>query len=209
MSASERSYGGKAMSERRAERRRRFLLAGLAVFGESGYQSSSITAVCESAGLARAQFYEHFANREDLLVAVYEMIQDDAMRAVEIAARRADGAVAAERHRAGVAAYAHSVGGDPRRAAIAFVQIVGLNERVERHRAVVRAKWARFIRSEFERMYGPGNPPAGGYDTAATAFIGALFALVHRWSADDPRPSLDSITDVLTRFLVALAPSDS
>lgn len=192
------------MDDRRAQRREQFLAAGLAVFGEQGYQASSITGVCKAAGLARAQFYEHFGNREELLLAVYDLIQSDARRAVGDALAAAGGADVPARARVAMRAYAESIGRDPRRARVSFVEIVGVSDVVERHRVDQRAIWVRFFADELRQALGPDFVPVGGYTAAATGFIGALMALVHQWSIGAAGFDLDDLVSVLTQFLVGL-----
>lgn len=199
-----RTYGGQSVPERSAQRRRQFLDAGLTVFADAGYHSTSVTAICRTASLARAQFYEHFDNREDLLLAVYDHIQDQARHAVLAALREHATADITTRAGVAVAAYAESVGADPRRARISFVEIIGVSPRVEQHRIDQRRIWSQFVESELRSVVGPDFVPPGGYAAATTGFIGALMALVHQWSTTTPKPPLDDLTEVLTRFLVSL-----
>ena len=56
--------------------------AAIEVIGGRGYAATSVADICAAAGLARSQFYSEFANREALLVDVYDLIQDDALAAV-------------------------------------------------------------------------------------------------------------------------------
>ncbi|MBL1074461.1 TetR/AcrR family transcriptional regulator [Nocardia sp. 2] len=204
--SSSRTYDGRPVVDRRADRRIQFLGAGLTVFGEGGYQDSSITSLCKAAGLARSQFYEHFANREALLLGVYDMIQADARAAVTAAVAATDPGDAVGRARAAVVAYAESVGGDVRRARISFVEIVGVSAEVEQHRVEQRRRWVEFFTDEMRRSFGDGYIPPGGYPSAAMGFIGALMALVHQWSTMEPRGELADVVEVLTRFLASLMP---
>lgn len=199
-------YDGKLVEDRRVDRRSRFLVAGLALFGEIGYQNTSIAMVCKSAGLARAQFYELFDNREDLLLAVYDMIHTEtrqaAAAAVTAAASRNSNIF--ERSRAAMTAFARAIGTDPHRARVMFVEVVGVSERVEQHRIEQREIWVQFLIAELRQNMGEDFVPPGGYRAAATGFIGALMALVHQWSLSEPRTELSDVTDVLTAFLAAL-----
>jgi AcrR family transcriptional regulator len=197
-------YDGLPVADRRAQRREQFLAAGLTVFGESGYQQSSITALCRAAGLARSQFYEHFENREDLLIAVYAMIQADARLAVVAATEHIAPGDVVGRARGAVRAYAQSLGLDPRRARIAHLEVAGVSEQVERHRRAQREVWVRFFADQFSRTLGPDFVPPGGFDAAVTGYFGALIALVHQWSTGETEIDLDGVTEVLTRFLISL-----
>lgn len=195
-------YDGRPVADRRAQRREQFLAAGVVVFGESGYQNSSITALCRAAGLARSQFYEHFDNREDLLIAVYDRIQTEARQAVTAATAASGDAVGLAQ--AAVRAYAEAIGRDPRVARIAHVEVVGVGERVEQRRMEQRALWMDFFEDQMRRALGPDFEPPGGFHTAVTGYFGALLALVHQWSTGDEQTDLAGITEVLTRFLISL-----
>ncbi|MBT2275681.1 TetR/AcrR family transcriptional regulator [Rhodococcus qingshengii] len=199
-----RMYGGKPVRDRRAERRAEFIAAGLTVFGEFGYARSSISALCAAAGLARSQFYEHFANREDLMLAVYDTLQTDAGNAVRQAVAAQPSTDVAVRARAAIGAYVASIGVDPHRAAVSFVQSVGISERVEQHRTERHRLWAVFFEEEARRALGDNTVPVGGYEYAATAFIGAVITVIQKWSNSQARPSIEVVTALLTRILIAL-----
>ncbi|NQE91202.1 TetR/AcrR family transcriptional regulator [Nocardia terpenica] len=197
-----------AVQARRAERRRKLLAAGIEVFGDRGYANSSVTLLCHAAGLARAQFYEHFDNREDLLLAVYDMIQEQARHAVSQAvAEQADDVVA--RAHAAMTAFAESVGHDPRRARLVFVEVIGVSERAEQHRVQSRELWVRYIAEQIAHTRGADYCPPGGYTAAATGFIGALMALVHQWSLGSADMKLTDAVEVLTHFLISLINPES
>lgn len=196
-----RTYDGQPVADRRSERRQRFLDAGVAVFGGNGYQGSSVAGICAAAGLARSQFYEQFANREELMLAVYDMIRTDTRNAVAAAVAKSGQRSLADRVRAAIAAYVASIGQDPRRAAISFVEIVGISPDVERHRIKRRVEWAQFFVDELTAVVGGEVEPPGGYELIATGFIGALMSLVHQWSTSTPRTDLTELTEVLVGFL--------
>ncbi|WP_052280677.1 hypothetical protein [Nocardia vulneris] len=89
----------------------------------------------------------------------------------------------------------------------AFGDVVGVSERVERHRIDPREIWIRFFEEKLTRNLGEDFVPPGGYGSAATGFVGALIALVHQWSVTHPRGDLAAVTDVLTSFLMGLTRS--
>lgn len=200
-----RIYGGQSMAVRRAERRAKFIDAGLTVFSGKGYAGSSVADICAEAGLARSQFYAEFRSREDLLLGLYDVIQDDSQAAVVAALERED--ADAEKSlltAAAMAALVRSVGDDPRRARIVFVEMIGVSSRVETHRANRRALWAEFIAATIAERSDGGFTPPGGYALATAAFLGALTELVHTWSSSDPRPPIDDLIAVITAVLNAL-----
>ncbi|GAC85835.1 putative TetR family transcriptional regulator [Gordonia paraffinivorans NBRC 108238] len=199
----ERTYAGRPVSDRAAERRRRFLDAALAEFSGTGYAKSSVTSICRTAGLSRRQFYELFSDREDLLVALYDEIQHAARDAVVDALATAETRDRRELATAAMRAYMESVGTDPRRAEVSFVQIVGVSPRVEQHRLDGREEWVEFFVAAMADF--AGLPRDDRRRHLAIAFVGALTSLVHRWSVStDPAP-IAEVVALLSDILVSFA----
>lgn len=203
----ERSYGGRSVAERQAERRERFMAAALDVFGTSGYAQGTISAICAAAGLSRRQFYEVFDSREELLVAVYDMIHDEAHAAVLTAFASVDASTTeiGDRVRPAIAAFFDSVATDPRRIQIAFIEVGGVSARVETHRQEKRAEWIEFF-SATAAVVAPDLPESQyGFDYEAAAFIGALAQAGHLWASRTYRPDRDVVVDMLATIIVSLA----
>ncbi|WP_141807471.1 TetR/AcrR family transcriptional regulator [Nocardia bhagyanarayanae] len=201
---SRHSYSGQSVAERQVERRALFFEAALTVFAEKTYAHSSITDICAAAGLSRRQFYEQYSGREELLVEVYDRIQEQARDAVAQALTAAGAVEARGLMDVAIRAYTEAIVGDIRKAKVAFVEIVGVSEAVERHRLEVRDRWGAVVETAASALPGVRTPP-GGWRVAMAAFIGAVNGLVHQWSLDDPRPPVDVLVEVLTTLLVALA----
>lgn len=204
-----RIYGGRPMAVRRAERRAKFIDAGMTIFGESGYSSSSVAEICSVAGLARSQFYAEFDSREDLLLDIYDTIQNDTQTAVVDALTREGGGAYQELTTVAMTALVESMGSDPRRARITYVEMIGVSPRVEKHRTDRRAEWAEFIKSTMVERIDDEFTPPGGHELAAIAFLGALTELVHHWSIRDPQPPITDLIDLMTALLNALIPHAS
>ena len=77
-----RRYAEKTATERRADRRTRLLEAALDAFGNGGYRAASIEQLCAAAGISTRNFYEEFANREELLIALHDDLNARALTAV-------------------------------------------------------------------------------------------------------------------------------
>lgn len=65
-------WRGQTMDDRSAERRAQLLDVGFDMIGTHGAPSVTLRAVCREAGLSPRYFYESFADREELLTAVYD-----------------------------------------------------------------------------------------------------------------------------------------
>lgn len=200
-----RQYGGRAVVERKAERRVRFLEAATRIFAERGYPACSLADVCAAAGLSKRQFYEEFQTREDVLVAAYDRIQDEAAAAIYAALTALPpGEDLHTRLTALITAFLESMGSDPYRAKVAFVEVVGVSERMERHRRERRHAWSGLLDSLIVPAVAPGGRTRGGAGWAASALIGAVNGLSHEWLLADPRPPVADLVDLLVPIAIAL-----
>ncbi len=59
---------------RSRDKRARLLAAGLGLFGESGYEASSIDAIAMRAGVAIGSFYQHFRTKRQLLLVLMDQL---------------------------------------------------------------------------------------------------------------------------------------
>lgn len=200
-----RQYGGRAVVERKAERRQRFLEAATRIFAERGYTDCSLADVCAAAGLSKRQFYEEFHTREDVLVAAYDRIQDEAAGAVLARMRELDPRFdLTTAMTAVVTAYLESIGSDPYRAKLAFIEVVGVSDQMERHRRERRHAWASVLESHVVPVVAPGSRVRGAPGWAASALIGAINGLAHEWVLADPRPAVAELVDLLVPISMSL-----
>ncbi|RKE16895.1 TetR/AcrR family transcriptional regulator [Streptomyces sp. TLI_171] len=197
------TYGGRSAQERRAERRQRFLAAGLAQFGDRpGYRHASVAGLCEAAGLSTRQFYEEFRNLEEVLARLHLEVNDHKERAVLRALATAAGLPFEQRIAAVLRGYVTAATEDPRRLRIAFVEIVGVSEELERQRLVRRARWVELIVAEADSAVARGELAPREFRIAATAFIGAVNGLLHDWTAGQFDATLDQVLAELTALLL-------
>ncbi|MEE4546370.1 TetR/AcrR family transcriptional regulator [Streptomyces sp. V4-01] len=69
-------YGGQSREERAADRRARISQAALELFAARAYEDVTVAEVCDRAKVSKRYFYEHFSDREDLLLAVHRQQND-------------------------------------------------------------------------------------------------------------------------------------
>ncbi|MGW6426712.1 TetR/AcrR family transcriptional regulator [Nocardia sp. NPDC055053] len=199
MIAGARRYGGLPVNVRRAERRRQFLDAATRVCAERGHLACSLAEICASAGLSKRQFYEEFETRDDLLVAVYTRIQDDAAAAV--ARALADLAVPTDpvaALRAGLSAYLLSIGSEPYRAKIALLEVTGAGEHTEQRCRAHAHNWAAHIQSSLATT----GIRLGG-DTAPL-LAATVNAIAREWMLRETNPPLSDLIGLLTDLALLL-----
>ncbi|WP_040732410.1 TetR/AcrR family transcriptional regulator [Nocardia tenerifensis] len=200
-----RQYGGRAVAERKAERRQRFLDAATRIFAERGYANCSLADVCAAASLSKRQFYEEFQTREDVLVAAYDRIQDDAAAALLAALTDLDPRLdLTAAMTVMVSAYLGSIGSDPHRAKVAFIEVVGVSERMERHRRERRRAWGELLATTLVPRVAPDARIRGGNGWGASALIGAINGLAHEWVLADPRPTVGELVELLVPIALSL-----
>jgi len=109
-----RTWAGTTLDSRKAARREQLTDAGLELLGTSGSSAVSVRAVCRQAKLTERYFYESFADREELVLAVYGRVAAEAHQALVDAVPDKQRAPA-ERAEAAVAAFVELMVDDPRK----------------------------------------------------------------------------------------------
>jgi AcrR family transcriptional regulator len=198
----ERRYAGLSDEQRRADRRRRLIEAGWELFGTIGYAATSIERLCAQAGVTARHFYEEFAGREALLVAVYDEIIALALDAIHTALDSAGPGLAA-RVRAGVEAYVRAMTGDVRRVRIVYLEAVGVSPAMEEHRYSSAHLFTRITEGEAAAAAARGALAPREYGLTAIALAGATNALLLDWARRSPSPPVEPIVDELVRIFVA------
>lgn len=187
----------------RAERRARLLAAGLEMFGTVGYAMTPVNAICAAAGLSTQQYYEEFASREALLIAVYDDINIHAMEDVSSALTDMRTDLADKIHTA-LDRYVRRTASDLRCARVVNVEIIGVNPAIEAYRTSWRRRWVTVICALLQGSIDAGQLPDRDYALAASAFIGAVNGLLQDWSDADERAPLDDVIAELARLADAL-----
>ena len=177
-----RRYGDKTAAERHDARRSRLVEAALDSFWESGYAGTSIEQLCARAGVSTRNFYEHFAGREQLLIALHDELNARALEAVAQAVAAADPEDFRATAHAGVRAYFDVMTSDPRWARIAVVDSVGVSPTTERHRQEAIARFAQLIQVQADRLAAAGLAPARDFQLTSVALVGAVNGLINTWT---------------------------
>jgi AcrR family transcriptional regulator len=198
-----RTYGGRSAADRRAERRERLLEAGLQLFGTDGYAATSIEKLCTHAGVSTRNFYEEFQSREDLLIALHARANEHSFAAVTAAFDGAADAALGERFELAVRTFIQTMAADTRLARVAYVEMIGVSNTVEKHRMAWREKWWDFMVGEADRAVLRGEAKPRDFTLPALAVIASVNELVHHYSLNRGRITLDEIITEVVRFAVA------
>lgn len=183
-----RRYSGKSVEEWSAARRERLLAAALELFSTDGYQATSVERLCGTAKVSTRHFYQEFANKEAVLIAVHEQgVQQGYERAAGMLSDLPESPI--QRRLAGAAkAYLHTMVADPRRARIAFVEVVGVSAAVEKRRMEMREAIVSLVAAEGSAAVARGEIEDRNFRFLGMALIGAVNGTVYDWVLQDPRP---------------------
>lgn len=195
-----RDYGGVSAEERRADRRRRLVAAGRRIWGEQGIGDLTVRGVCAVSGLTPRYFYEHFAHRDELAVAISDEIRAELVATLLQASDAASGGLPA-RLNAALTAFLELVAADPHVHRILTTEPSGAAGLAE-HRAgsvdlvagLVAERGAAFV----------DDPPADDELRRIAAFVvGGMGQLIEGWLRD-PKETPAELAATCTRLALAV-----
>jgi AcrR family transcriptional regulator len=203
MASSTRPYGGVSADERLRRRRESLIEAGLELLGTDGWAGTTVRAVCSEAGLTERYFYESFADREALLVAVFDVAAERAATVV-LEATAAAPYDARLRSRAAIGAFVELVTEDPRIGRILLLEALGI-EVLERRRRDALRVFARLIAGQAAEFYGEAAPEPVDAELTALALVGALAELLIVWLSGELDVPRKRLVDHCASLFVAAA----
>src|SRR3954453_14492306 len=104
--------------------RRRLNEAAAAVFARVGYADATAEGIAREAGMSKATFYEHFTNKEDAILALFDSSAQLVAERMAAATRTVEEAPAAQIG-AGGRAFLQTLSEFPERAQTLLVEIIG------------------------------------------------------------------------------------
>jgi AcrR family transcriptional regulator len=189
---------------RLSHQRRRLFAAAAAVFARHGYADASAEAIAREAGMSKATFYEHFANKEDCIVALFDTATDVVLEAMRRAGERSSGADSRTRVRETIQAFLQALADFPDEAQTLLVEIVGAGpralERRDRALDAVAEYIDAFNRADAER----GAAPRLASPLDAFAITGAAVELASRQIRTGRPEDIRELEPVVERLTLGL-----
>lgn len=175
-----RLYRGASMDARKAERRAKFLRAGLEVFGSQGFQAATVRQICAAAGLTERYFYESFENLLALFSEVYdhelERLRQIIMRVLTTSPRSVE--TMAE---SAMQAYFKTMKAEPHMARVLLIEIYGTTQDMTRlYRRGVQ-DFAELIRGIIESSFRVDPKSHVDPGMLSTAIVGGVIHLGIGW----------------------------
>jgi AcrR family transcriptional regulator len=196
-------WGGRTTEQRRAERRNRMIDAAVEIWSEQGWAAVSMRRVCARTSLNDRYFYDEFTNRDGLLVAVLQTIQDELLGPVAAGYARCGPDVSWEQlTRIVTTALIDRVVAEPTRARILLSRTDGSTV-LDEHRRKAFQRSIDLVTAAARPRLRPGfDEQALRMD--AIIGVGGCVELLTAWQgkflAVDSRRLIEHICDVANRF---------
>jgi AcrR family transcriptional regulator len=188
--------------EVRLERQRaRLFQAAARVFSRVGYAEASAEAISREAGMSKATFYEHFANKEECILALFDAAAEMVRGGVGQATLGDPDLEPAERITSGVQAFLAALQAYPDHAKTLLVEIIGAGPRAAERRDSVIQGFADLIDQQnavAAERYG-ARRFASPDDTFA--IIGAIVELASRQLRYGRPADIRDLEPVIERFI--------
>jgi AcrR family transcriptional regulator len=184
--------------------RQRLLRAAAAEFAQRGYAGASSESISRRAGMSKATFYEHFSNKGDCIVALFDSAAETVGVAMATAARDVGPEHALQRMQAATRAFLTTVAEHEDFAQTLLIEIIGAGPRAAHRRDQIMQAFADVLDAENAAAAGRGRIArfASPYD--AFAVVGAITELVSRQlRLGEPEDVLD-LAPVIDRMIGGL-----
>lgn len=186
-----RVYGGMSSEQRHQHRRERLIDAAIELIGTRGVAAATVTAVCAKSRVTSRYFYQHFADRDGLLRAVYEQLYAT-FQSVIVQAIPDAGATPDVLANAPIRALITMIENDRRLGRILFVE--SATEPLLRElRSQLMTGFADLVLREGRLRLDIADSAVGAAHLASTLGVGGLFEVLRRWLDNE----LDFTTDEL------------
>ena len=186
---------------RREVQRQRLFDAAVAVFVRLGYAEASAEAISREAGMSKATFYEHFANKEECMIALVEYAMAETLTRM-LAAARSGGEDWRARHRAGVRAFLELVESEPDAARVTLVEVIGAGPRALERRDHALAVMAQSMYEDARRGTRDSGEPSFATVDDAYACVGAIFELTSRHLRRGIPPRISELEPIVERLVL-------
>jgi uracil-DNA glycosylase len=130
---------------RQDRQRARLYAAASAVFARAGFADATAEAIAREAGMSKATFYEHFGNKEECLLSLFDAAIDVVVDGIAQAAQDHGGETPQGRVGASVRAFLDVVDAFPDQAQTLLVEIIGAGPRAAERRDAALTRVADYM----------------------------------------------------------------
>ena len=188
--------------------RRRLFAAAASVFSRLGYGEATAEAIAREAGMSKATFYEHFGNKEECIVALFDAAIDVILGAMRAAGDRNLDADPAVRVGALAEAFLAALEQFPDEARTLLVEVVGAGPRALARRDRALDGVAQYIDDLNRRDFDRGAAPRFASPHDAFAIVGAVVELASRQIRTGRPAAIAELEPVVERLTMGLLAGD-
>ena len=207
-SAAPRGRHAPPLEVRQDHQRRRLFAAAASVFAQLGYGEATAEAIARQAGMSKATFYEHFGNKEECIVALFDTAIEVILRAMRAAGERDPDADPRARVRVTTEAFLGALERFPDEAQTLLVEIVGAGPRALARRDRAIDAMARHIDDLNRRDFERGTAPRFASPHDAFAIVGAVVELASRQIRTGRPARIAELEPVVERLAMGLLAGD-
>ena len=190
---------------RQSVQRTRLLEAAAAVFARAGYADASAEAIAREAGMSKATFYEHFDNKEECILALFDQAASETLEAMAKAVSAA-GQDSRKRMEAGAKAFLEMLAEHPNDTQTLLVEIIGAGDPGADRRDNVLATFAQAIDAENANAARKGSMRRFASPDDAYAIVGAVVELASRQLRRGVPADVRELEPLVERLIFGLAP---
>jgi AcrR family transcriptional regulator len=186
-----------------AVQKQRLFEAAATVFSRVGYAEASAETISREAGMSKATFYEHFKNKEECLVALFEYAALSFGEVISTASSESGPGFEA-RHRAGLRAILETIEANPMLAQAMLVESVGAGPRVAELRDGALTRIAQGMYESTAAAAEREGGPAYASPDDAFAIVGATFELISRQLRAGHPERVTDLQPLIERLILGL-----
>jgi AcrR family transcriptional regulator len=184
--------------------RERLLRAAALEFAERGYAGTSSESISRRAAMSKATFYEHFANKEECMLALFDLARRVVQEAMATAAGQAPEGDARERMRAGTRAFLTALSEHPEFAQTLLVEIIGAGPRAAQRRDMILQAFADVLDAENAAAARTGSIRRFSSPHDSFAIIGATIELASRQMRLGEPADIRDLEPVIERLMLGV-----
>jgi AcrR family transcriptional regulator len=189
---------------RQDRQRRRLYAAAGAIFARVGYADATAEAIARQAGMSKATFYEHFDNKEDCIVALFDAATELLLHNMREAVAQHVDAEPRTRVRTTLEAFLETLARYPNESQTLLVEIVGAGPRAMERRDRALDTVAAYIDDLNRVDAARGRSPRLASPHDAYAITGAVVELASRQIRVGVPGSIRELEPVVERLILGL-----
>ena len=183
--------------------RRRLFEAAATVFAKRGFADATAEAISREAGMSKATFYEHFANKEEAILALFDEAATEVMRQMALASEQRSETYPEHLAR-GTRAFLRTLADWPDAAQTLLVEIIGAGPRATERRDAILDAFADAIYRDNERTAPAYGAPTFASRDDAFACIGAIVELASRQLRTRDPADIGELEPVIDRLMLGI-----